>query len=89
MSGSGLDAHPDGWAALPDVQERSRGPPECLGVVGRPSQMVGSPYLMSVSGRESLQDFQEWSEGPHGFLGVVGSPSRKSGSVREALLDVR
>ena len=55
MSGSGRDALPtfeSGQEVLrnvlewseshPDVREWSGGPPECLGVVGRPSRMSGS-----------------------------------------------
>ena len=56
MSGSG-------WKALPYVQEWSRGPPECLGVVGRPSLMFGSGReapRMSGSGREALPHDWEW-----------------------------
>ena len=34
MSGSG-------WEALPDIREWLGGPPECLGLVGRPSRMSG------------------------------------------------
>ena len=30
-----------GWESLPDILVRSRGPPGCPGVVGRPSWMSG------------------------------------------------
>ena len=47
MSGSGREALPTGWVALPDVWEWSGGPPEYPRVVGRPSRM-------SASGREAF-----------------------------------
>ena len=50
MSGSGRDA-------LPNVRERSEGPPRCPGVVGRASRMSRSgqrPYWMSGSCSDSL-----------------------------------
>ena len=66
MSGNGSKAY---WMtgssrkAIPNVQEWSgdppggtgvlRGPPNCLGVVGR-------PYWMSRSGRETLPNVREW-----------------------------
>ena len=62
MSWSGREAFPDagggreaprmsgsGREALPDVRVWSRGPPGCLGVVGR-------SYRRSESNREALQD---------------------------------
>ena len=49
MSGSGR-------VSLPDVWERSGGPPGCPGVVGKPSRMTGS-------GREALPDSREWLGG--------------------------
>ena len=52
MSGSGLEA-------LPDVREWSGCPPECPGVVRRPSRM-------SVCGCETLPDVREWSGGTFG-----------------------
>ena len=45
---------PPGW---------SGGPPECPGVVKRPSWISGN-------GWESYQDVREWSYGPPGLLGV-------------------
>ena len=48
-----------GREALPNVREWSGGPPECPGMIGRPS-------LMSGSGRESLPNVLEWSGGPPG-----------------------
>ena len=78
-----------GREALPDVREWSDGPPECPGVVGRPSWMSGS-------GRVALPDVREWLGNPAGCLGVVWRPSQMSKSgwetlpdVHEALLDVR
>ena len=56
MFGSGRDTLPDvpeGWEALPNVQELSGDPSGCQGVVRRPSQM-------SRSGRETLPDVREW-----------------------------
>ena len=47
MSGSGREG-------IPNVRQWSEGPPRCLGVVGRPSQMSGS-------GRETLPDVLECS----------------------------
>ena len=44
-----------GLESLPNVRERSGGPPVCLGVVVRPSRMSGC-------GREALPDFREWWE---------------------------
>ena len=44
---------------------------------------------MSGSGREDFPDVREWLGCSRGFSGVVGRPSRMSGSVREALSDVR
>ena len=52
MSGSSREA-------LRYVQEWSKGPPFCLGVVGRPSRMSGS-------GRKDLPDVRKWSGGPPG-----------------------
>ena len=46
-----------GREAFPDVQEWSGGPPECLGVFGRPSRMSGSVW-------EILPDVRVWSGGP-------------------------
>ena len=42
-----------GQETLTNVREWSGGPPECLGVVRRPSQMSGS-------GLEALLDVWEW-----------------------------
>ena len=60
-----------GQEALPEVREWSGGPPECSGVVERPSRM-------SESVRDALPDVREWSgdpsecpEGPSGYPGVV------------------
>ena len=78
MSGSGQEA-------LPNVREWLRGPPECPGVVGRPSQclrMFGRPSRMAGSGREALPDVREWSGGPPECPGVVERHSRMSGSGR-------
>ena len=78
MSGSGREA-------LPDVQQSSGGPPEYIGVVGRPSRIVGSPTWMSGSGRvahlddrelsEDHLDVREWSEDPVECPGVVARSS--------------
>ena len=68
MSESGLDA-------LPEVREWSGDPPECPGVIGRPSRMSGSPCRMFGRGRLALSDVREWSEGLPGCPGgVAGSP---------------
>ena len=70
MSESGREAHSDvesGWESLPDVQERSGGPPGCPGVGGRTSRM-------SRSGWVALPDVREWSGGPFRCPGVVGRP---------------
>ena len=87
-----------GWEFLPDVQEWSRCPAECPGVVGRPCRLFGSgrrhfqmsrmPSWISGRGREALPDVREWSEGPPGFLRVLGRPSLMFGSGREALSNV-
>ena len=68
MYGSGREALPDAW-------EWSGGPPECPGVVGKPSRMsgkpsqspgvVGRPSRMSESCWEALTDVRELSGGPH------------------------
>ena len=68
MSGSDRESHPN-------VQEWSGGPSGCLGVVQRPSRMLGS-------GRE-------WLGGPSECPEVVGRSSRMSESGREFLPDVR
>ena len=55
MSESGQDA-------FLEVQVWSDDPPECSGVVGRPSQISlsgGTPFRMSGSGRETLPDVPE------------------------------
>ena len=80
-----------------DVRERSGGPPGCLGVVRRLSQM-------SETGREAfaevlealpevseafsevsvaLPNVREWLGGPPICPGVVGRPPQKFGSSRE------
>ena len=43
----------------PDVLEFSGGPPGCPGVVGRPSQVSGTPLRISGSGPEALLDVRE------------------------------
>ena len=59
MSGSGREA-------LPDVQEWSKGPTGCPGVVGRPCWMSGSSL-------ETLPKIREWLEAPlPGCPGMVG-----------------
>ena len=54
------------------------------------------PFRVSDSCQEAISDVREWSgdpsefpEGPYEYLGVVGWPSCMSGSVREAVPDVR
>ena len=62
MSGSGgrtFRISGSGWKAIPDVQEGLGGPPECPGVVRRPS-------LMSESGWEAIPDVQKLSRGHPG-----------------------
>ena len=44
---------------------------------------------MSGSGREAMKDVREWSGGPPVCPIIVGRSDRMSGSVREALPDVR
>ena len=81
MSGSGREALPNVWEALPDV----------LCVVERPSRISVSgrgPAQMSGSSQETLPDICEFSGDPPGFVGVVERPSRMSGSGREALPNV-
>ena len=91
-----------GQVVLPDVREWSGGPPGCLGVVGRPSQMSGSgrESLPDVwGGREALPDVwggqeallhvRKWLGVLPGCPGVVGRSSRMPGSGREAFSDVR
>ena len=63
-----------GREALRDVREWPRGPPEYLGVVGRPSQMSGS-------GRKALTNAWELSGGTIGYPGVVGGPLKCPGVV--------
>ena len=74
MSGRGPDP-------VGDVREWSGGPPECPGLVGRPS-------CMSASGRDALGALRERSGGLLGCPGVVGRPSRMSGTGLEVLPDV-
>ena len=69
MSGSGPDTLPDVRKVLlnackdfPDVREWSGGPPECPGVVGRPSRM-------SKCGRVALTDVRQWSGWPSQMSG--------------------
>ena len=65
-----------------DAPECPGGPPECLGVIGRPS-------WMSKSGREALPDVREWlgnlfqkySAWPSGCPGTVGDPPGCPGVV--------
>ena len=60
MSGSGRKAcrmFGSGRKAFPNIREWSGDPPECPGVVGRPSQMSGS-------GRVFLPDVREASQMP-------------------------
>ena len=57
--------------ALPNVQECSRGPPGCPGVVGRHFRMIGRPSRMSRRGREALPDVREWSGG-HFLMSEIG-----------------
>ena len=60
LSGSSRKTRPDvreWWEALPDVRDRSGGPPGCSAVVRRPSRMCGS-------GRVALPDIREWLRVP-------------------------
>ena len=85
MSGSVLEV-------FPDVRERSRDPPECPRVVGRPSQLSesgGRPSWMSWSIRKALANVWEWSVGSLECPGVVGRSSRISRNGREAILNVQ
>ena len=99
MIGSGRETLPNVRKTLMDIQEWSFGPPECPGVVKRPSRMsergrVSVPDVREWSGglpnvRKALLDIQEWSVGSLGCPGVVGRPSRMSRSGQEAFSDVR
>ena len=68
--------------ALPYVWQLLGGPPECPGVVVRPSRMFGS-------GPELLLEVREWSRYHPGRPGVVERPSRMSGSGPESLPEIR
>ena len=81
MSGNGQDA-------LPDVQEWSRCPPGCRGVVGRPFRMSGrcrETLLEVQKWCESLPDVREWSGG---LSGCPGGPVSCPGVVG-CLPDIR
>ena len=82
MSECGQEPLTGGREAFADVREWSGGPPECPGVVGRPSRMFGS-------GREAHPDVWEWSGHPSGCLGVVVRPYQMSGSGQDSLPHVR
>ena len=56
MTWSGWETLPEVWQALSDVQEWSRGPPGCPGVVGKPYRMSRRPSQMFVSVQKSLPD---------------------------------
>ena len=75
MPGSGRET-------LQDVRELSGGPPECPGVVGRPSQMSGS-------GWEIAPDIRVRSGRPPECPGVVGRPYTMSTIGRETPADVQ
>ena len=71
MSVNGREALLEGREALRDVWDWLGGPSGCPGVVRRPSRMVGRlsqmvamPFLMSGGGREALRNVPEWSGGP-------------------------
>ena len=67
----------------------SGGPPGFTGVIGKPSRMSESPYLMPGSVWLALPNIWEWSEDSPGSPGVVGRFSRMSGSSPQSLPDVR
>ena len=73
---------PEGWEALSDVRQLSGGPPECA--EGPPScpGVVGWPFRMFVSGRETLPNVREASW-------MSGSGRETLPDVREALSNVR
>ena len=73
---------PVGLKAFPHVRQLSGGLPGCPGLVGR-------PYRMSVSVRETLPVVRHWSRGLPRCSGVVGSLSHMTGGGREFLPDVR
>ena len=90
-----------GRETFPDVREWSGGPPECPGVVGRPSRMSerGLETLPDVRGDQgALMDVQQWSEvSPEcrewsnvspGCPRVVRRRSQMSVSGRKALPEV-
>ena len=80
---------PEGWEALLDVRQLSGGPPGCAEGPPNCSGVVGWPFRMSGSGRETLPDVRECSEGPLHCPRVVGRLSQKSGRGWEAHTDVR
>ena len=75
--------------AHPVVREWLGVPPVVPGVVGRPSQRVGTPFRRSGSGREARPEVQERSGGPPEGPGVAVRPHRSSGNGREVLPVVR
>ena len=84
-SANGRDTLPDvpeGWEAFLDVRQLSGGPPGCA--EGPPScpGVVGWPFWMSVSGRETLLNVREASR-------MSSSGWEPLPNVREALSDVR
>ena len=79
-----------GWGTLPEVRDRSAGPPggpEALAsrVLGR----VLRPYLRSGACWEALPEVWDGSGDPPIGLGLAGKPSRKSRTGREDLREVR
>ena len=74
------------------VWEWSGGPPDGPAVFGRPSQRYESDWETLLEVREwsgGPPEVREWSVGPPECSDVVLSPSQRSGSVREALPEVR
>ena len=58
-----------GRVALPNVWDRSRGPPICPGVVGRPPSLLGvvrKPFRMTGSSQKALPNVRKWSGNPPG-----------------------
>ena len=63
-----------GRETLPDLREWLGGLPGCPGVVGRPSQMSGRPFVLSGSGWKSILDVWEWSGGLLDVREWLGGP---------------
>ena len=84
--------HRSGRESIPNVRDRSGGPPGCPRVVGSLPRCPGvfnRHSWMSGSGREVLPDDRNRPEGPPTCPGVVERPSRMYAIGREAFIEVR